>query len=257
MRFNLGHLLADGCLSATLNLNVTERVMEHQMLSFQPDGLKIQVVVADDHPVVAQGVCQMLEKVEQLHLVAAVTRISELFDVLAQVPCDVLICDYSFEDDDEPDGVLLLKRIRRLHPDVRIILLTGHDDVVIMRLALDEGVSGFLSKSSRDFSRLPAIVTSVARGEKYLDSDTSRTLVQHMIDNNSTKSSLSSVDLTPRELEVLRMFSRGMSVTDIAVHTDRSVKTISTQKKKAMSKLGATNDIELLRSFNSLYPKDQ
>ncbi|WP_421557841.1 response regulator [Pseudomonas canadensis] len=214
---------------------------------------RANVIVADDHPVVALGVCQMLEGVEHIHLVAAAVTISELFEALAQVHCDVLICDYSFEDDSEPDGTLLLKRIRRLYPDLKIILLTGHDDVVIMQMAVEIGVSGFLSKSSRDFSSLPAVITRVLQGEKYLDPETSKVLVQHMMTNNLTSQSLTTAQLTARELEVLRMFSRGMSVTDIAQHTNRSVKTISTQKKKAMLKLGVMNDIELLKAFNQMY----
>lgn len=227
------------------------------MPSFHRRLPRANVIVADDHPVVALGVCQMLEGVEHLHLVAATTTISELFEALAQVPCDVLICDYSFEDDDEPDGALLLKRIRRLYPDLKIIVLTGHDDVVIMQLTVEIGISGFLSKSSRDFSALPAVITRVLQGEKYLDPDTSKVLVQHMMMNNLTPQSLTTTQLTARELEVLRMFSRGMSVTDIAQHTNRSVKTISTQKKKAMLKLGAVNDVELVKAFNQLYSTPQ
>jgi two-component system capsular synthesis response regulator RcsB len=227
------------------------------MSSSQRQLPRANVIVADDHPVVALGVCQMLEGVEHLHLVAAAVTISELFEALAQVPCDVLICDYSFEDDSEPDGALLLKRIRRLYPDLKIILLTGHDDVVIMQMTVEIGISGFLSKSSRDFSSLPAVITRVLQGEKYLDPETSKVLVQHMMANNFTSQTLTTAQLTARELEVLRMFSRGMSVTDIAQHTNRSVKTISTQKKKAMIKLGTVNDIELLKAFNQLYATTQ
>jgi two-component system capsular synthesis response regulator RcsB len=209
--------------------------------------------VADDHPVVVLGISKLLDEVKDLHLVAAVTAISELFESLAKMPCDMLICDYSFEDDEEPDGLVLLKRIRRLYPDIKIILLTAHDDLVIVQRAVQLGIDGFLSKSSGDFSVLPAVIARVLLGEKYLDSDTSKMLVQHMMSNNLPTPTLSTTQLTARELEVVRMFARGMSVTDIAQQTDRSVKTISTQKKKAMLKLGAENDVELVNAFNQLY----
>ncbi|MDX7871216.1 response regulator transcription factor [Aeromonas caviae] len=214
---------------------------------------RTNIIVADDHPVVVLGISKMLDDAKDLHLVAAATNITELFASLAQLPCDILICDYSFEDDEEPDGLLLLERIRRLYPNIKIILLTSHDDLVIVQRAMHLGIAGFLSKSSGDFSALAAVTTRVMSGERYLDPNTSKMLVQHMMSNNLATQALSTAQLTARELEVIRMFARGMSVTDIAQHTDRSVKTISTQKKKAMLKLGAENDVELVNAFNKLF----
>lgn len=214
---------------------------------------RINIVIADDHPVVVLGISRMLEEVSNLHLAAAVNTISELFETLAQMSCDLLICDYAFEDDDEPDGLLLLKRIRRLYPEIKIILITAHDDLVVVQRAIQIGVAGFLSKVSGEFSVLPAVINRVLKGEKYLDPDTSKMLVQHMMSNNLPARSLSTTELTPRELEIVRLFAKGMSVTDIAQHTERSVKTISTQKKNAMLKLGANNDIELVNAFSQLF----
>lgn len=76
----------------------------------------INVIVADDHPVVVLGICKALEDAPDLHLVAAATSITELRLALSQAPCDVLICDYSFENDGQPDGLQLLERIRREFP---------------------------------------------------------------------------------------------------------------------------------------------
>ncbi len=222
------------------------------MLSSQQHMPRVNIIVADDHPVVVLGISKMLDEINHLHLVAAATTIYELFESLAQVHCDILICDYSFEDDEEPDGLLLLERIRRLYPEIKIIVLTGHDDLVVVQRVMQIGVAGFLSKISMDFSVLHKVIQRVLSGEKYLDPGTSKMLIQHMIANDFTTQTLSTTQLSARELEVVRMFARGMSVTDIALHTDRSVKTISTQKKKAMLKLGAENDIELVNAFNRL-----
>ena len=186
-------------------------------------------------------------------MVATATTISQLFNRLSESHCDVLVCDYSFENDSEPDGLLLLEKVRRLYPGVKIILLTAHDDLVIVQRALKVGVSGFLSKSSNDASVISSVIARVYGGEKYLDPLTSKVMLQHMISSDISSPTLLTSQLTARELEVVRMFSRGMSVTDIAQHTDRSVKTISTQKKQAMLKLGACNDIELVTAFSKLF----
>lgn len=214
---------------------------------------KVNIIVADDHPVVVMGIGKIINDFKNFNLVRTVTSIRALFESIANDPCDILICDYSFENDDEPDGLLLLRRIHRLYPNIKIILLTAHDDLVIMQQAMQIGVCGFLSKSSDDISILPTVITRVLQGEKYIDPLTSKALVKHMMSNHLSNPTLSISQLTARELEVVRMFVRGMSVTDIAQHTDRSIKTISTQKKKAMQKLGASNDIELVNIFNKLF----
>lgn len=223
------------------------------MSSTELNPARTNIIIADDHPVVVLGISKMLDDVKSLHLVAAAMTISELFEALAQLPCDILICDYSFEGDSEPDGLLLLQRIRRLYPDIKIILLTAHDDLVIVQQSLILGVAGFLSKTSGGFSSLPAVIATVLRGQRYLDPDTSKMILEHMVSNDLSSPTLTTVKLTARELEVVRMFARGMSVTEIAQHTDRSIKTISSQKQKAMHKLGAGNDVELARAFNQLY----
>lgn len=213
----------------------------------------IKIIVADDHPVVTLGVTKILSDCRDLRIVGTATTITELFKRLAEVSCDILVCDYSFENDSEPDGLLLLEKIRRLHPSVKVILFTAHDDLVVVQRSVKAGVSGFLSKASNDANTFFSVIHRVHSGEKYLDSLTSKAMLDHLISNDLSPATLSNLTLTARELEVMRMFSRGMSVTDIAQHTNRSVKTISTQKKQAMLKLGATNDVELLNAFNKLF----
>ncbi len=213
----------------------------------------INVMVADDHPVVVMGISKMVGGVGDLNLVATATTISGLFQQLHTSECDVLICDYSFEDDEEPDGMLLLERIRRLYPSLNIILLTSHDDLMIVRRALQLGVAGFLSKVSEELSILPEVIRRVQNGERYLDASTSKLMIDNMIANQTSRQTRVPTELTSRELEVLRLFSRGMSVTEISQYTSRSIKTISTQKKRAMIKLGASNDVELVNVFSKLY----
>ncbi|MDD1135653.1 response regulator transcription factor [Pseudomonas shahriarae] len=223
------------------------------MGSVKQQSAPIKIVVADDHPVVVMGVSKMIGELDGIRVVATATTISQLFECLSKAHCDILVCDYSFENDNEPDGLLLLDKIRRLYPEVKIILLTAHDDLVIVQRAVKAGVSGFLSKASNDMSLISSVIARVYSGEKYLDPLTSKAMLQHMMSGELSVPTLLTSNLTARELEVVRMFSRGMSVTDIAHYTDRSIKTISTQKKQAMLKLGACNDVELVNAFGKLF----
>jgi two-component system capsular synthesis response regulator RcsB len=212
-----------------------------------------RLIVADDHPVVALGISKVLEGYPRIQLVETAATVSELLEALRSKACDVLICDYSFSNDSEPDGMQLLERIRVMYPDVKIVVLTANDSLAVVRRAMNLRVAGFVSKLSPDFSALPDVIERVMKGEQYLDSHTSKLVIQRMLDSEDGSRAQVALRLTARELEVVRLFASNMSVTDIAKATNRSLKTISTQKNKAMSKLGASNDVELVNAFRQLY----
>lgn len=208
-------------------------------------GRHINVIIADDHLVVAEGVKAILSAEADIQVVAIALTISDLISCLKAHPCDVLVCDYSFESDTEPDGLSLFKRLKRQFPDVAVIVLTAHQDITsFVRRVMDVGVTGFLRKSSEDIARLPTIIRNVLAGGKFMDAATSAEMLQ-----NTDQTATSLEALSERELEVFRLFGRGMSVTEIAVHTNRSVKTISTQKLRAMHKLGVRSDADLFRIY--------
>lgn len=210
---------------------------------------RINVIVADDHPVVSAGVASILSAQMDINVAGVTSTISGLLLLLQQQPCDVLICDYSFNADQQPDGVALFKRIKRSHRDVSIIVLTAHQDIaVLVSRVMSTGVAGFLRKSSQDFTRLPEIIRSVHAGQTFVDPAVAVELLEA---GRPTQASVES--LSERELEVFRMLGRGMSVTEIAMHMNRSIKTISHQKMKAMHKLGARSDADLYRIYTEYF----
>lgn len=205
----------------------------------------INVIVADDHPVVSAGVASILSAEMDINVIGVTSTIAGLHLLLQEQPCDVLICDYSFTGDQQPDGVALFKRLRRNHPDISILVLTAHQDIALLvARIMDTGVAGFLRKSSPDFARLAAIVRRVHGGHKFVDPAVASELLEV---GTTTQTSIEL--LSERELEVFRMLGRGMSVTEIAMHTNRSIKTISHQKMKAMHKLGARSEADLYRIY--------
>ncbi|MEX1843608.1 response regulator transcription factor [Enterobacter cloacae] len=211
----------------------------------------IRVIIADDHTVVQFGVAKLLEAEPDIRVVGLAGTVGGLFKILKSTPCEVLICDYSFYKDPEPDGMALLEKIRRYYPGVNIILLSSYDSVVIVREMLQIGVMGFISKAIQD-TQLPVAIRKVMNGEQYIDPKTSQELIKYMLEAPTGNKSGVSI-LSPRETEVVRLFIRGMTVTEIAQYTNRSLKTISTQKKKAMDKLGVKSDSELTEVYLDLH----
>lgn len=211
----------------------------------------VRVIIADDHTVVQLGVAKLLEAESDIQVVGVTGTVEGLLRMLKSTPCEVLICDYSFHKDPEPDGMALLEKIRRYHPEINVILLSSYDSVVIVREVLQIGIKAFISKSSQDLARLPDIICRVMNGEQCVDHKTSQELIRYMLEAPaSSKSGM--LKLSPREMEVVRLFIRGMTVTEIAQYTRRSLKTISTQKKKAMDKLGVRSDSELTEVYLDL-----
>ncbi|CNK99825.1 transcriptional regulator RcsB [Yersinia mollaretii] len=211
----------------------------------------VRVIIADDHPIVQLGVAKILEAESDIQVVGVAGTVEDLLKMLKITHCDVLVCDYAFRKDPEPDGMALLQKIRRYYPAINIILLTSYDSVVIVREVLQIGVRAFVSKSSQDLDHLADIVRRVIKGEQCVDHKTSQELISYMLEAPSSGKT-GMLMLSPREMEVVRLFSDGMTVTEIAQYTRRSLKTISTQKKSAMDKLGVKSDSELTGIYLNL-----
>lgn len=203
-----------------------------------------RVAIADDHPVVLRGLERSLRMDTAVHIVGATQTIGDTLALLKQHPCDVLICDYGFDGDPQPDGLALLKRLRRLHPQLAIILLSAHHDIATVKCAMNLGVLGFMRKSA-DTGHLPLAVRTVLAGRRYTDPATAEALLGDAL--GKPQAALPSVVLSAREMETMRFLQKGLRVSEIASITHRSVKTVSAQKNALMRKLGARSDMELFK----------
>lgn len=206
---------------------------------------EIDIVIADDHPVVLAGVEKTVGDCVGCRVVAVAQSVGGMFDALRKIHCDIVISDFSFCGDPEPDGLMMLEKLSQAHPDVRIIVLSQHDDLIRVKRIMTIA-SGFVSKTT-GIACLPVAIGEVLNGIKFVDPRTSKLLLGHMFERQ--RDGFGDEPLTMREMEVMRLYSRGMTVTEIANYTRRSLKTISAQKQSAMKKLGARSDVELVDAF--------
>ncbi|WP_158602090.1 response regulator transcription factor [Pararobbsia silviterrae] len=205
----------------------------------------VDIIIADDHPVVLAGVEKTIEACEGRRVVAVAQSIGGLFDALRLYRCDIVVSDFSFCGDPEPDGLMMLERLSRSYPHVKIIVLSQHDDLVRVKRIMTIA-AGFVSKTT-GIACLPDAIDEVLQGCKFVDTRTAKLLLGHMFERR--REGVGDEPLTMREMEVMRLYSRGMTVTEIAHCTRRSLKTISAQKQSAMKKLGARTDVELIDAF--------
>jgi two-component system capsular synthesis response regulator RcsB len=206
------------------------------------DNKPMRVILADDHPIFLIGLKVVIEQGHRAQVIAEAMAPDELLEKLREHPCDLLITDFMMPVEDQNDGLRLLERIRREHPTLPIIVVTMLNNAGLFRSMLALDIQGLLSKASMA-NELPAAIESVSRGKPFIADSVQQSLREAADYGSDTLVALQ--DLSPRELEVIRLFATGISVGAIAAQLNRSKQTVSAQKVSAMRKLGLANDAAL------------
>ncbi|MBS9433417.1 response regulator transcription factor RcsB [Photorhabdus hainanensis] len=205
----------------------------------------LNVIIADDHPIVLFGIRKSLERLEWINVVAESEDSTTLINNLSCIKANVLITDLSMPGDIYGDGINLIKYIKRHYPRLLIIVLTMNNNPAILSAVLELDIEGIVLKQGAP-TDLPDVLTALQQGERFMPESVSELL------KKVTKAPYGDKPLSQKESEVIRLFAQGFLVTDIAKKLKRSVKTISSQKKSAMVKLGVNNDIALLNYLASV-----
>lgn len=202
--------------------------------------MKLRVVLADDHPFVLLGVRSSLAAAGGIEVVGEAARPSALFRTLQTTDCDVVLTDLAMPEspNDVEDGLCLIRRLRSEWPARRIVVLTSLTNVAILRAVLNEGVTGLLKKTDAMHEVVNA-VRAAGCGRVYVGSSVQAGFAAAA---PQCADSTAVPRLSPRESEVVRQFLCGRSVSEIAKVLNRDVRTVSRQKRDAMTKLGVSND---------------
>ncbi|QUN38666.1 response regulator transcription factor [Burkholderia cenocepacia] len=204
--------------------------------------MTFRVLVADDHPITLEGISLMIKGNPDCQWIGSAKDGRELMAKLSSEPCDVLITDYVMPKSDFHDGISLLELIRRHHPDLKVIVLTMLDHSALLSDIRSLGVHAIISKLD-PLSHIRSAIEAVCIHRCAYFSPA----IKATLDSYDAKILSSDGNaLSMRERDVLRLFSSGKTVGDIANSLNRSIKTISAQKVSAMRKLGVKNDVELL-----------
>ncbi len=199
--------------------------------------MSFKIILADDHPLILTGIRSLIAHNQPgCEIVAEAHQVSELLSTLQQHSCDLLITDFSMPGDERSDGLTMIQQLKRDYPTLPIIVLTQIHNAGILQSLIQLGVSGVLLKKAV-ISELSDAIRQILSGHSYIGGSVKTMLAEAGLDHHT-----SSMQLTPKESEVVRLLASGMSVTQVAEYLHRSVKTISTQKKSAMLRLGITSD---------------
>jgi two-component system capsular synthesis response regulator RcsB len=210
-----------------------------------PKGLR--VLLADDHPLLLAGVAEIVRRSDLASHIAQAENASAVVAHLETRLCDVLITDYSMPDPQYGDGLQMLSYLRRRFPALPIVVLTLIDNPAVLRTILRLGIYTIVSKKDP----APLILTALQAARLGLPYK-SPAMATAMAVAIRRQAPHGTARLSKRESEVLRLYAEGLSVTQIGVRLNRSVKTVSGQKKSAFNKLGIGHDADLFRyAFDS------
>lgn len=209
------------------------------MASDQAAAGEVRVLLADDHPVVRNGLAALLQSIPGMTVVAeASTGTAAIREAALTFP-DVVVMDLRMP---ELDGVEATREIVRQHPDIGVLVLTMFDEDQLIAAALDAGARGYLLKGAGQ-DEIERAISAVASGEVILSADVANKILGRL---SRTSQAPPLPALTPREREVLDLMATGVGNSAIAAALMLSPKTVSNHVSSIFAKIGVATRAEAI-----------
>ena len=202
---------------------------------------KSRTVVVEDHPVLCDGLKQLINNQPDLACVGVADNISDAKRLVEQCKPDLMILDLRLKGGDALD---FIKTLRVEHPEVKVLVLSQYDELIFAERALRAGASGYIMKENATDEVLRA-VRKVLAGELYFSDRVASAIVQRTLREKPDSSRVGVERLSDREMQVLQLLGASYSPREIAEQFHLSRKTIETHCEKIKHKLSLHNAAEL------------
>ena len=189
----------------------------------------IRIVIADDHPVILDGLTSHLGRFKELEVMAVFTDGTSLLDFLTQHPVDVVVADINMPG---KDGINCTRIIKMRYPATKVLILTMYNDRTFLKALIDAGADGCLLKS-KSTEEVKTAIDRVMSGKSYFDDSSQFTEVPR------------ANDISEREIQVIRLLLQNQAATDIAEQLHISIHTVKTHIKNIYRKTNTHNHADL------------
>lgn len=197
----------------------------------------MRVVLVDDHAIIVDGIKSILSTVENLSVVHTANSAEEALTFFKQNQADLLITDFNMPG---MDGLTLIHTVKKLLPNIKIIVLSMHDEIHLTKEILKSGVNGYVLKKDTQQELLTAI-REVRAGNIYLSNDINKLLIFNL--DNVEEGKL----LTDREREIVKLIAKEYTNKTIAEELFISERTVETHRKNIFRKTGTNSLVGLIK----------
>lgn len=201
-----------------------------------------KIVVADDHTLIRAGLKTLIQSDPSLHIVGEASGGQEAISLVEELQPDVLVLDLSMPD---IDGVSVTRLVHTKYPQIRILILTVHEDEALLREAIKSGASGYILKHAAE-KELNEAINRILAGEMYIDPK----MLPFLFNQSkifSKKAEIREEPLTPREVDVLKLIVDGYTNRQIGLELSISMRTVEGHRSNIYGKLGLHSRVELVR----------
>lgn len=208
--------------------------------------MPIKILIADDHPLIAEGIKNTFEETSDFHVVNVVSNGLEVLEYLTNNTVDVILLDI---DMPKMDGIACSRQLLQKYPTTKIAILSMHQETSIIKELMKIGVKAYMLKTIPSDELLLA-VKIIHEGKEYFNADVTKALL--FSENSSTINPLQEKsplleDLTNREKEIITLVAQGNTNTKIAEKLFISPRTVDTHRTNIMKKLEIHNVASLIR----------
>jgi DNA-binding NarL/FixJ family response regulator len=204
---------------------------------------KIRVLVVDDHTLLRDGICALLDLVPDMEVVGEAGNGKEALERVRECRPDVVLMDIEMPI---MDGLEASRKMQDRYPAIKVVILSQYDDADHVLDAMQAGVKGFVNKTAAS-AELAMSIRSVHSGDSYLSPTAARQLVREFQRGERRRSDDPYDQLTGREREILKLVAQGRTTQQIADLLVVSRKTVEGHRANLMAKLGLHDRVELVK----------
>ena len=207
------------------------------------------VLIVDDHPIVRQGLSQLINAEDDLEVSGDAATVEEALQSLGDSYPDVVIVDLSLA---HSDGLELIKEIRKETRHLPVLVLSMHDENMYAERLLSAGANGYIMKQAAADQLLIAL-RRVLAGGVYVSEHLGSSMIERIAGNDPKRTSNPIERLSNRELQVLNLIGRGKTTREVAENLTLSVKTVESHRQRIKKKLNLQTSAQLVQFAVSSY----
>ncbi|MFO1496924.1 MAG: response regulator transcription factor [Verrucomicrobiota bacterium] len=204
---------------------------------------KRRVLLVDDHPIVREGLTEMINHEEDLQVCGTAEEMNQSLDQIEKIKPDMVVLDISLKGS---NGIEVLKNIKVRYPKLLVLVLSMHDETLYALRALRAGAAGYIMKQE-PAERVLSAIRQVLNGEISLSANMEKKMMKQLVGGRAARTGSPLEDLSDRELEVFRLIGKGYSTRQIAEELHLSIKTIESHRAHIKEKLNLKNAMELVQ----------